>query len=84
MVCCNVFAIKLELSRPEMAHRACIVACLVLVAFSVTGLTILGFFGITVPAFKIAGGILLLRASLEMLQGSRATRITSGEREEGY
>jgi small neutral amino acid transporter SnatA (MarC family) len=36
------------------------------------------------PAFKIAGGILLLRASLEMLQGSRATQITSGERAEGY
>jgi multiple antibiotic resistance protein len=36
------------------------------------------------PAFKIAGGILLLQASLEMLQGSRATQITSGERAESY
>lgn len=71
-------------NRLQMARRACIVACLVLLVFSVTGLTILNFFGITVPAFKIAGGILLLRASLEMLQGSRATQITSGERAEGY
>lgn len=68
--------------RLMMARRACVVAFVVLVGFSITGLAILDVFGITIPAFKIAGGILLLRASLDMLQGKRA-RITSEEREEG-
>lgn len=70
-------------NRLQMARRACTAACLVLLIFSITGLTILDFFGITVPAFKIAGGILLLRTSLEMLQGTRPTRMTAGEQEEG-
>lgn len=65
-----------------MARRACVVAFLVLSGFSMTGLKILDVFGITIPAFKIAGGILLLRASLEMLKGSRS-RMTPEEREEG-
>lgn len=68
--------------RLQMARRACIVAFLVLTLFSLTGLTLLDFFGITIPAFKIAGGILLLKASLEMLAGNRA-RISSEERKEG-
>lgn len=68
--------------RLIMARRACIVAFLVLVTFAITGLAILDMFRITIPAFKIAGGILLLRASLEMLKGNRA-RITPEERQEG-
>jgi multiple antibiotic resistance protein len=68
--------------RLHMARRACSVAFVVLVVFSVSGLAILDFFGISVPAFKIAGGLVLLRASMEMLKGSRA-KITAEEREEG-
>jgi multiple antibiotic resistance protein len=68
--------------RLHMARRACSVAFCVLVVFSLSGLMILDFFGISVPAFKIAGGLVLLRASMEMLKGSRA-KITAEEREEG-
>jgi multiple antibiotic resistance protein len=67
--------------RLYMARRACFVALFVLLAFALTGLVILDFFGITVAAFKIAGGIVLLRASLEMLGGSRS-RMAPEEREE--
>lgn len=69
--------------RVQIARRACIVACLILLSFVISGLTILDFFGISVPAFKIAGGILLLRASLEMLQGTRS-RLSTAEQVEGY
>lgn len=68
--------------RLAIARRACLVAMIVLTTFSLTGMGILDFFGITVPAFKIAGGIILLRASLEMLKGNR-TRITVEETHEG-
>lgn len=33
----------------------------------------------TVPAFKIAGGLVLLLASLEMLRGNRASRVSKEE-----
>ena len=69
--------------KRRMALRACAVACGVLIAFSMTGLTVLDFFGITVPAFKIAGGLVLLLASLEMLRGNRASRVSKEETAEG-
>lgn len=67
----------------RMAGRACAVACSVLIVFSLSGLTILNFFGITVPAFKIAGGIVLLLAALEMLRGGRSSRVSKEETVEG-
>ena len=69
-------------ARLQMARRACFVAFLVLLLFSLTGLSVLEFFGLSVPAFKIAGGIILMRASLEMLKGKRM-RMTAEENEEG-
>ncbi len=38
-------------------------------AFYLTGLSILQFFGISMPAFRIAGGILLLLLGLDMTRG---------------
>jgi multiple antibiotic resistance protein len=38
-------------------------------AFYLTGLSILQFFGISMPAFRIAGGILLLLLGLDMARG---------------
>ena len=54
-----------------MARLASIVACLVLLSFALAGDAILKAFGITVPAFEIAGGILLLIVALDMLQARR-------------
>ncbi|MEM9729835.1 MAG: MarC family protein [Myxococcota bacterium] len=42
---------------------------LTLLAFLFTGEDILKFFGITLPAFRIAGGILLLLTGLSMIRG---------------
>ncbi len=48
----------------------------VLAVFYVTGLRLLEFFGISLPAFRIAGGILLLLLGLDMTRGSLSIAVT--------
>lgn len=58
-------------SRAEMrrtALRAGLTLAIVLSIFAAAGNAIFHFFGITVPAFKIAGGVLLFSMSLEMMR----------------
>ncbi|MEO7092781.1 MAG: MarC family protein [Polyangiales bacterium] len=50
------------------AFRATVTMIIVLCTFAATGSMIFKFFGITVPAFKIAGGILLFFTAIEMIQ----------------
>src|SRR5262249_52905201 len=50
------------------AARATLTATVVLCLFAAAGTMIFNFFGITIPAFKIAGGILLFTMSLEMMR----------------
>ncbi len=67
-----------------IAGRAAWTCFLVLVVFASTGSLIFKLFGITLPAFKIAGGILLFQIALEMLQSQRSkTQEVAAEREEG-
>ncbi len=67
-----------------MAKRAAFTCFVVLTAFGLGGSLIFRMFGITLPAFKIAGGIILLLIGLEMLQARRSnTKETPGETEEG-
>jgi multiple antibiotic resistance protein len=51
-----------------IAVRATLTATTVLCLFAATGTAIFRFFGITVPAFRVAGGILLFIMAMEMLQ----------------
>jgi multiple antibiotic resistance protein len=55
--------------RKRTAFKASITALITLGLFATAGGAILSFFGITVPAFQIAGGILFLISSLRVLQG---------------
>lgn len=65
------------------ALRASFTTFVVLTAFALAGTYIFLFFGITVPAFKIAGGILLFGVALDMLRARPSTtRTTSEERSE--
>ena len=54
-------------ARKAMARRACIIAAVVLALFGLAGASILGFIGISMPAFRIAGGLLLFLTALDML-----------------
>jgi len=70
--------------RRRLARKACITCFIVLTSFALMGSLIFRFFGITLPAFQIAGGIILILMGLEMLQGRRSgTHETPRETEEG-
>src|ERR1700733_10493144 len=58
--------------RRKMAWKASITALVVLSAFAVAGQYIFKMFGITLPAFEIAGGIILLLIGLDMLEAKRS------------
>ncbi|MFO8011620.1 MAG: MarC family protein, partial [Dehalococcoidia bacterium] len=55
------------MERVKVAAIASAFACLILIFFGVTGDAVLRFFGITLPAFQIAGGFIFFIYSLQML-----------------
>lgn len=69
--------------RRAMAKNACLIAGSVLVLFALTGVRVLSFFGVTVPAFQVAGGLVLIRVAFELLQGGRALKVSREESIEG-
>ena len=60
--------------RRSIALRACIIAGCLMLAFLFIGESLLGCVGISMPAFRIAGGILLFLTALEMLFQKRQAR----------
>ncbi|WP_323036459.1 MarC family protein [Pararhodobacter sp.] len=60
--------------RRLVAIRGCVVAAVLLTVFGLAGETILAGVGITMPAFQIAGGILLFLTALDMLFDRRTKR----------
>jgi multiple antibiotic resistance protein len=72
-----------EKRRRHMAKRAAWTCFIVLSVFGIAGSLIFKMFGITLPAFKIAGGIILGLIGLDMLQARRSpTKETPGDTEE--
>lgn len=69
--------------RVRTARKACLTALVILTAFAAAGEYIFRIFGITLPAFEIAGGIILLLIGLDMLEAKRSpTQESSGDTEE--
>lgn len=62
--------------------KAIVIALAILVAFAVTGMKFFELFGITLPAFQIAGGILLLSLGMSQLNANRQ-RVNEVEEDEG-
>jgi multiple antibiotic resistance protein len=58
--------------RIRMARLACMVATGVLLVFSGTGRLIFSFLGITLPAFQLAGSMVLLMVAYDMLRARRS------------
>lgn len=73
-----------EAFRRRMALKAVCVAGLVLLLFAVGGAAFLKVMGISIDAFRIAGGIMLFLIALEMVFARESgTRTTPDEMEEG-
>lgn len=60
--------------RRRIATRAALTAFGVLLAFALFGEALLGFVGISMPAFRISGGVLLFITALDMLFERRQER----------
>jgi multiple antibiotic resistance protein len=68
--------------RRRMAWKASVTAWVVLSLFALAGEWIFRLFGITLPAFEIAGGVILLLIGLDMLEAKRSpTQETGGDTE---
>ena len=57
--------------RRRVVDKAVLAATLTLVLFAFLGNYIFAFFGTSIPAFRIAGGILLFSVAFSMIQGER-------------
>jgi len=69
--------------RKRMARKGALTCFIVLTSFAVGGQLIFRLFGITLPAFEIAGGMILLLIGLDMLEAKRsATQEAHGDTEE--
>ena len=60
--------------RRAIAVRACLIAVIILTLFGLFGVAVLEFVGISMPAFRIAGGVLLFLTALDMLFERRTKR----------
>jgi multiple antibiotic resistance protein len=66
--------------RKRIAWKASLTTLIVLCGFAFAGEYLFRLFGITLPAFEIAGGVILLTIGLDMLEAKRsATQESPGE-----
>jgi len=60
-------------TRKEVALRSLIMAFLIVFLFCILGKVIFELFGITLPAFRITGGALIILVGFQMLHGEQST-----------
>ena len=73
-----------EAERASMVTRAVLVVFIVLVVFALCGNLIFRFFGVTIEAFRIVAGLLLLKIAFDMMEAKPArVRHTPEEDAEG-
>jgi multiple antibiotic resistance protein len=58
--------------RRRMARRGALTCWIVLMTFALAGKLIFRMFGITLPAFEIAGGVILLLIGIDMIEAKRS------------
>lgn len=69
--------------RKRMALKGALTCFIVLTGFALGGQLLFRMFGITLPAFEVAGGLILLLIGLDMLEAKRSpTQEASGDTEE--
>ena len=60
--------------KREVALRACVIAFVILAFFALGGRAVLDALGVTIPAFRIAGGLLLFYIAFDMVFALNAER----------
>ncbi len=68
-----------EKSKQKIAKTSTLTAFLIVTAFVILGKYIFQLFSITIPAFKITGGILIFYVGFEMLMSKKSTVHSSGK-----
>jgi multiple antibiotic resistance protein len=69
--------------KRRVRNKSCLVAGAILVVFALLGNYIFEIYGITIPAFKIAGGLLLFSVAYAMVNGRLSkTKMTDDEHAE--
>ena len=66
--------------RRAIARKSLLISFCIIAAFSILGKLIFMLFGITLPALRITGGILVFLIGFHMLQGSGSKMHQSGEK----
>ncbi len=61
-------------AKREVALRACLIAFAILAAFAFGGRAVMDALGISIPAFRIAGGLLLFYIAFDMVFALKAER----------
>jgi len=72
-----------KVERNVVCFKSSLVATCILLSFALAGERIFRLFGISIPAFQIAGGILLLRFGIEQLTADRE-RVKREEESESF
>ncbi len=70
--------------KRKIAIRAVLTAGGILALFALLGEAVLGFVGISMPAFRISGGVLLFLTALDMLFERRTKRREDQQDEDGH
>ena len=69
--------------KARVMQKAVLAATITLLVFAFVGNYIFFLFGTSIPAFRIAGGILLFSIAFSMMQGERSrTQLTAQDRQE--
>jgi multiple antibiotic resistance protein len=68
-----------EKKKKEIAKTSNIVAFIIVVSFILIGKYIFEIFGLTIPAFKVFGGVLIFFIGFEMLQSKKSSIHLHGE-----
>ena len=69
--------------RRRTARRACVAMAVLLIVFAATGTALFRALGITLAAFRTAGGLILWFVAMDMLRGERRTQEGRDEVAEG-
>jgi multiple antibiotic resistance protein len=60
--------------RRRTALVACLTATLTLSGFGIIGLKLFHYLGLTIPAFQVAGGLVLFLVAIDMIRAQRSTQ----------